>query len=69
VDGVFNNGVTSSGADTFLTFPPSTATTVPEPSTWATLLVGFADLGFVRYRASRRSSAVAGSSGLPQSRG
>jgi hypothetical protein len=65
----FNNGLTSSGADMFFTFPPSAATTVPEPSTWAMLLVGLAGLGFVRYRASRRSSAVAGSSGLPQSRG
>jgi len=68
-DMAFNAGVANTGADTFLTFPPSTATTVPEPSTWATLLIGFAGLGFVRYRASRRSKAGAGSSGLPQSRG
>jgi hypothetical protein len=48
---------------------PATAPTAPEPSTWAMLLLGFAGLGFVRYRASRRSNAVAGSSGRAQSRG
>jgi hypothetical protein len=31
--------------------------TVPEPSTWAMMLVGFAGLGFVSYRASRRGVA------------
>jgi hypothetical protein len=31
---------------------------VPEPSTWAMMLVGFAGLGFAGYRASRRISAV-----------
>jgi hypothetical protein len=30
------------------------ATTVPEPSTWAMLLLGFAGLGYAGYRASRR---------------
>ena len=34
-------------------------TTVPEPSTWATMLLGFAGLGFAGYRASRRSAAAA----------
>jgi hypothetical protein len=34
-----------------------TTSSVPEPSTWAMLLLGFAGLGFARY--SRRSSAVA----------
>ena|SRR5208283_4863305 len=52
-----------------LTLPPSITPAVTEPSTWAMLLVGFAGLGIVRYRASRRRKAVAGSSGLPQSRG
>jgi hypothetical protein len=32
---------------------------VPEPSTWAMLLLGFAGLGFLGYRASRRSGALA----------
>jgi PEP-CTERM motif len=31
---------------------------IPEPSTWAMMLVGFAGLGFVGYRASRRESAA-----------
>jgi hypothetical protein len=32
-------------------------TTVPEPSTWAMMLLGFAGLGFVTYR--RRNTALA----------
>ena len=32
---------------------------VPEPSTWAMMLIGFAGLGFAGYRASRRTSAAA----------
>ena len=35
------------------------AGTVPEPSTWAMMLLGFAGLGFAGYRASRKSEAVA----------
>jgi hypothetical protein len=31
---------------------------VPEPSTWAMMLLGFAGLGFVGYRASRKSNAL-----------
>jgi hypothetical protein len=31
---------------------------VPEPSTWATMLVGFAGLGFAGYRSTRKSAAV-----------
>jgi hypothetical protein len=33
--------------------------TVPEPSTWAMLLLGFAGLGFVGYRKARLTSAPA----------
>ena len=36
--------------------PPST---VPEPSTWAMMLVGFAGLAFAGYRASRNRAALA----------
>jgi PEP-CTERM motif len=32
---------------------------VPEPSTWAMMMLGFAGLGFAGYRASRRSAAFA----------
>ena len=38
-------------------FTPAGVATVPEPSTWAMMLVGFAGLGFVSYRASRRGVA------------
>jgi len=34
-------------------------TSVPEPSTWAMMLAGFAGLGFAGYRASRRGVAAA----------
>lgn len=54
---VFDAGVNST-FDKFLAFPSSTAP-VPEPSTWAMLLIGFASLGFVRYRASRCTKAAA----------
>ena len=33
---------------------------VPEPSTWAMMMLGFVALGFARYRASRRSEPAAG---------
>jgi hypothetical protein len=32
---------------------------VPEPSTWAMMLIGFAGLGFLSYRTSRRTAAAA----------
>jgi hypothetical protein len=34
------------------------ATAVPEPPTWAMMLLGFAGLGFAGYRASRRAAAT-----------
>ena len=34
-------------------------TPVPEPSTWAMMVLGFAGLGFAGYRASRRATATA----------
>jgi hypothetical protein len=36
-----------------------TATSVPEASTWAMLLLGFAGLGLVSYRARRRAVSIA----------
>jgi hypothetical protein len=32
---------------------------VPEPSTWAMMLIGFAGLGYAGCRASRKSAALA----------
>jgi hypothetical protein len=31
----------------------------PEPSTWATMILGFAGMGFVAYRKAKRASAIA----------
>ena len=36
-----------------------TVAAVPEPSTWAMMLLGFAGLGVAGYRASRKRAAVA----------
>src|SRR6202167_5744391 len=36
-----------------------TTTPVPEPSTWAMMLAGFAGIGFLSYRASRKTAAAA----------
>jgi hypothetical protein len=65
IDQSFNAGPVSTFAMEHLAFPATAP--IPEPSTWAMLLAGLAGLGFVRYRARRRSNAVAGSSVLAQS--
>jgi hypothetical protein len=36
-----------------------TVTTVPEPSTWVMMLAGFAGLGYLGYKASRRTGLAA----------
>jgi hypothetical protein len=36
----------------------SATLTVPEPSTWAMMILGFAGLGFAGYRASRKAAAL-----------
>jgi PEP-CTERM motif len=38
--------------------PGSTTGSIPEPATWAMMLVGFAGLGVAGYRASRRTAAT-----------
>jgi PEP-CTERM motif len=38
--------------------PSHPISTVPEPSTWAMMLIGFASLGFAGYRTSRNSVAA-----------
>jgi PEP-CTERM motif len=35
-----------------------TVTSVPEPATWAMMLLGFAGLGFTGYRATKKSQAA-----------
>ena len=40
-------------------FGTFTATLVPEVSTWAMMLLGFAGLGFVGYRDSRKAASIA----------
>ena len=42
--------------DGFVTI--SLESTVPEPSTWAMMLLGFAGVGFAGYRRARRSRAA-----------
>ncbi len=44
-------------SDGFVTISPEL--TVPEPSTWAMMLLGFAGLGFVGYRRRRTLAAAA----------
>jgi hypothetical protein len=46
---------TSRGVITSLTGPPIT-TAVPEPSTWAMMILGFLGLGFMAY--SKKNSAL-----------
>nr|WP_079603671.1 PEPxxWA-CTERM sorting domain-containing protein [Bradyrhizobium erythrophlei] len=37
---------------------PSAVSDVPEPSTWAMMILGFAGVGFMAYRRSRKSSPM-----------
>jgi hypothetical protein len=43
----------------FSQFSVTAATAAPEPSTWATMLIGFGDLGFLTYRSSRTAASIA----------
>ena len=60
-NGIFDDG-TGSGGVIILSetdFLNNTTTlTIPEPSTWAMMALGFAGLGFAAYRASRNSVAL-----------
>jgi PEP-CTERM motif len=44
--------------DTYTIAPPP-PTAIPEPSTWAMMVLGFVGLGFAGYRVSRRTPRVA----------
>ena len=63
ITSVSNGSSTVSGEDiSLIQASPITPPTVPEPSTWAMMLIGFIGLGYVGYRSSnqRRATLVAG---------
>jgi hypothetical protein len=47
------------GVALFVVNPGGSITAIPEPSTWAMMLLGFAGLGYAAYRGSRRTAATA----------
>ncbi len=47
------------GANQNFTIDIGVTPAVPEPSTWAMMLIGFAGLGYAGYRTSRKSAALA----------
>jgi PEP-CTERM motif len=50
---------TSSGVITSLTGPSPITTAVPEPSTWAMMILGFAGVGFMAYRRKSKPALMA----------
>ena len=58
IDMSFNGGPAGEFAMEYLALPEGPA--VPEPSTWAMMLVGLAGVGFASWRASRFSKLVTG---------
>ena len=47
------------GVALFVVNPGGSITAVPEPSTWAMMLLGFAGLGYAGWRGSRKAGSVA----------
>jgi hypothetical protein len=65
VDNTFSHGQFALyDFDSFMSFSNFTVSgslvsgAVPEPSTWAMMLIGFAGLGFIAYRRTKKSAAV-----------
>jgi hypothetical protein len=52
-------GMTTQEVIALMEEPEHSIATVPEPSTWAMMLLGFAGLGFAGYQASRRVAKAA----------
>jgi probable HAF family extracellular repeat protein len=51
-------GINDAGQVVGFSFATTAATVVPEPSTWAMMLLGFAGLGFAGYRRTREPRAA-----------
>lgn len=47
------------GTEYYVAYGTTTISAVPEPATWAMMLLGFAGLGFAGYRRSAKSAALA----------
>ena len=59
INGAGNIEAQDEGLITGFVFPPITPTSaVPEPSTWAMMLIGFAGLGYAAYRRTTRNAVA-----------
>jgi hypothetical protein len=55
-------GANSSSTETYISASIETlsiSSAVPEPSTWAMMILGFAGVGFMAYRRSRKDNGLA----------
>jgi hypothetical protein len=57
VNGSFEGGFVGPFSNEDFALPPTVTPTVPEPSTWAMMLLGFAGIGFAAYRPKQNGSA------------
>jgi PEP-CTERM motif len=61
-DGSYSDGIlirnTGPNGDAVLAFASDPAILIPEPSTWAMMLIGFVGLGYLVDRAKKRRQAV-----------
>jgi hypothetical protein len=51
--------IRNAGNGSVLVFASDPAVLIPEPSTWAMMLLGFAGLGYFGYRSQKRRAAIA----------